>query len=349
MIKNITPKQIAFYSAFVISLASLLLLSAGILLSFISTEWYIAIIFGIASFFFSYFLIIFILKRFIYRKIKLIYKNIHDFKLHSKDKLRAIDLDKDVLEEVEQEVVEWADSQKKEIESLKMLEEYRRNFLGNISHELKTPIFSIQGYVHTLLDGGLYDKDINKNYLRKAAKNVSRLLTIVEDLESISRLESGELILDIQRFDIQILVNEVFEDLELQAKEKNIRLSKKDGTDISFFVAADQENIRQVIINLVSNSIKYGKENGHTKVGCYDMENFILIEIADDGIGISEDHLKHLFDRFYRVDKSRSRSQGGSGLGLSIVKHIIEAHKQTINVRSTEGIGSTFGFTLKKA
>jgi len=258
MSKNITPKQIAFYTAFIISFVSLLIFSTGILLKFISTYWYVVLIFGIASFFLSYFLIIFILKTFIYRKIKLIYKNIHDFKLHSKKSLRDIDLDKDVLEEVEQEVVEWADSQKKEIESLKMLEEYRRDFLGNISHELKTPIFSIQGYVHTLLDGGLYDKDINENYLRKAAKNVARLLTIVENLESISCLESGELILDNQHFDIRILVSEVFEDLEFQAKEKKINLMIKEGTDSFFFVAADRENIRQVLINLISNSIKYG-------------------------------------------------------------------------------------------
>ena len=262
---------------------------------------------------------------------------------------KAIDLNRDVLEEVEQEVSQWADKQKKEIESLKLLEAYRREFLGNISHELKTPIFSVQGYVHTLLDGGLYDEAINKNYLRKAANNIERLLTIVEDLESISRLESGQLTLDIQRFNIRDLTLEVFDDLEIQAKERNIKLSIKEGTDSTFFVEADRENIRQVLVNLINNSIKYGKDGGSTKVGFYDMENYILIEVADNGIGIGEDHLKHLFDRFYRVDKSRSRARGGSGLGLSIVKHIIEAHNQTINVRSSVGVGSTFGFTLKKS
>ncbi len=349
MIKNFTPKQIALFSAFSISFFSFLIISIGTLFNFNVTKWYEAILFGVIVFIFSYFLFVFILKRFIYRKIKLIYKTIHEFKLASKKGSKNIDLDTDILDEVEQEVAEWADSQKKEIESLKLLEEYRRDYLGNISHELKTPIFSIQGYIHTLLDGGVYDKNINVDYLKKAANNVGRLLTIVEDLESISRLESGELILDIQKFDIRKLVFEVFEDLELQAKEKKIRLSIKAGADQSFFVAADRENIRQVLVNLISNSIKYGKEKGQTKVGFYDMENYLLIEVADDGIGIGEDHLKHLFDRFYRVDKSRSRSQGGSGLGLSIVKHIIEAHNQTINVRSSLELGSTFGFTLKKA
>jgi two-component system, OmpR family, phosphate regulon sensor histidine kinase PhoR len=349
MLKNITPKQIALYSAIILSFISFLIISAGILLDFIDTKWYVALLFWAVTFLISYFLIVFILKRFIYRKIKLIYKNIHEFKLASKKGLKNIDLDKDVLEEVEQEVAQWADSQKKEIESLKLLEQYRRDFLGNISHELKTPIFSIQGYIHTLLDGALYDKDINENYLRKAAKNVARLLTIVEDLESISRLESGKMVLDIQPFDIRELVSEVFEDLELQAKERHISLFIKESTDRSFLVVADRENIRQVLVNLLSNSIKYGKENGQTKVGFYDMEKYILVEVADNGIGIGEDHIKHLFDRFYRVDKSRSRSRGGSGLGLSIVKHIIEAHNQTINARSSIGVGSTFGFTLKKA
>ena len=349
MIKNITPKQVGLFSALVLGLISFIVLYLGKLSNVVIIDWYNAFLFGVLTFIVSYLLIIYILRRFIYRKIKLIYKNIHEFKLTSKKGGKYIDLDKDILEEVEQEVAEWADSQQKEIESLKMLEEYRRNFLGNISHELKTPIFSVQGYIHTLLDGGLYDSDINENYLRRAANNADRLLTIVEDLESISRLESGELTLDIRKFNIKELVSEVFDDLEIQADERKVNLQIKEGTDRTFFVAADRENIRQVLVNLITNSIKYGKEGGNTKVGFYDMEKYILVEVADDGIGIGEDHLKHLFDRFYRVDKSRSRTQGGSGLGLSIVKHIIEAHNQTINVRSSVGFGSTFGFTLQKA
>ena len=227
--------------------------------------------------------------------------------------------------------------------------DYRRKYIGDISHELKTPIFNIQGYVHTLLDGAINDSDVNQLFLEKAAKNIDRLQTIVDDLESISRLESGQLILDIRAFDIKELVAEVFEDLDFKAKARNINLSFKDGASGNYFVRADRDYIRRALVNLVQNSIKYGKDRGRTKVGFYDMDKYILIEVADNGLGIPKKHVNHVFDRFYRVDKSRSREQGGSGLGLAIVKHIIEAHKQTINVRSTINLGSTFGFTLEKA
>ncbi|MCB0578851.1 MAG: sensor histidine kinase, partial [Phaeodactylibacter sp.] len=220
---------------------------------------------------------------------------------------------------------------------------------GDISHELKTPIFNIQGYLHTLLDGAIHDEEVNVKFIRKAAKNLERLHTIVEDLEAISRLESGELILEMQAFDIRKLTEEVFEDLEIKAAQRRIVLEFKEGAAQNFRVLADRESIRQVLTNLVSNSIKYGKDNGRTRIGFYDMDKNILIEVADNGLGIPKQHINHVFDRFYRVDKSRSRAQGGSGLGLSIVKHIIEAHKQTINVRSTPDLGSTFGFTLQKA
>ena len=255
----------------------------------------------------------------------------------------------DIIDEVEKEVSEWAENQAEEIKALKKWQEYRRRFLGDISHELKTPIFNIQGYLETLLDGGMYDPQVHRSYLERANKNVERLNTIVEDLESISRLESGELILEMQNFDIRDLTLEVFEDLEMQARERRIELIFKPGADQHFKVRADRESIRQVLVNLVSNSIKYGRDGGHTKVGFYDMDRNILVEVADNGIGIPKEHINHVFERFYRVDKSRSRSRGGSGLGLSIVKHIIEAHQQTINVRSSINLGSTFGFTLTKA
>jgi two-component system phosphate regulon sensor histidine kinase PhoR len=186
-------------------------------------------------------------------------------------------------------------------------------------------------------------------YLERAASNVDRLLTIVQDLEEISKLESEDLILDIQKFDIKALVREVFNDLEVNAQQRHVTLAFKEGADKSYNVLADREGIRHVLTNLILNSIKYGNENGTTKVSFYVMDKQILVEIADNGIGIEEKHLNHLFDRFYRVDKSRSRDSGGSGLGLSIVKHILEAHNQTVNVRSTPGRGSTFGFTLDKA
>ncbi len=193
------------------------------------------------------------------------------------------------------------------------------------------------------------DPQVNRPYLERAAKNLERLTTIVEDLESISKYESGELVLDMQAFDLRKLAEEVFEDMEFKASPRNIRLEFKEGLGATCRVRADRESVRQVLMNLVSNSIKYGIPNGRTKMGYYDMDRNVLIEIADNGIGIQEDKLKHVFDRFYRVDESRSRDQGGTGLGLAIVKHIVEAHHQTITVRSTPNLGSTFGFTLEKA
>lgn len=350
MLKNATPRQIALYSVITISgivgLGVILMMVMGI----IEGPVFIFLVIVGLTFLSGYWVVLYALKRYIYRKIKLIYKSIHRFKVTAKDKTRDVDINTDIIGEVEKEVSNWILGQRREIESLKSMETYRRNFMGDISHELKTPIFNIQGYIHTLLDGGLYDSTINKAYLEKAARNVERLQTIVSDLESISRLESGTLMLDMQYFDIRKLTEEVFEELEMKARKAQITLTLKEGADSPFMVEADRENIRQVLINLVNNSIKYGNEgSGGTKVGFYDMENYILIEVADNGIGISEDHLKRVFERFYRIDKSRSRDKGGSGLGLAIVKHIIEAHKQTINVRSAPGIGSTFGFTLAKA
>jgi two-component system phosphate regulon sensor histidine kinase PhoR len=348
MLKNLTPRQIAIYSSGLIvafnSVSILLFVSLGILPFNWSFLLFIVLL-GITA----YASVLFYVKKYIYRKIKLIYKNIHDFKLKPAEKKKDLDVDSDIILEVEKEVAEWAQEQQAEINTLKEMESYRRLYLGNVSHELKTPIFNIQGFIHTLIEGGIYDDNINMNYLQRAAKNVERLQTIVTDLEAINKLESGKLAMDMQVFDLKILAGEVFEDLEIKAKERNIALGYKDGADQNFKVEADREGIRQVLVNLIENSIKYGKENGRTKIGFYDMENRILVEIADSGIGIPQKHLNHVFDRFYRIDKSRSRQIGGSGLGLSIVKHIIEAHKQTINVRSSPGLGSTFGFTLKKA
>lgn len=288
------------------------------------------------------------LEEFVFRKVKLIYKIISEAKLSKKER-ESIDLGSYTMENVNDDVLQWAESTQKEIENLKDLENYRKNFVGNISHELKTPIFSIQGYIHTLMDGGLYDPNINMIYLKRAAGNVDRLQNIVEDLDTISKLESGRQPIELRKFDIKTLVKEVIEDLEAMAKEKEIKLSFKEGASTAFNVLADREAIRQVMNNLLVNSIKYGKPKGQTRVSFYEMEGQVLVEVSDTGIGIEDRHLKHLFDRFYRVDTSRSRNIGGSGLGLSIVKHIIEAHNQTINVRSTPGIGSTFGFTLEKA
>mgnify|MGYP001172372585 CR=1 FL=1 len=348
-LKNPTPRHITFLASTGIAGSLALLFFILDITGIMPVPWWLPLLSGFLVFLVSFFIVDYYLKNYIYRKIKVIYKSIHQHKLSTPEKRDTVDMQTDIMDQVEREVEEWAARQEKEIEQLKTWQEYRRKFLGDISHELKTPIFNIQGYLETLLDGGLYDQNINKTYLQRAAKNVDRLNTIVEDLEIISRLESGELILDMQQFDIRALTDEVFEDLEIKAADNNIRLAFKPGADQHFKVRADREYIRQVLMNLVSNSIKYGKRNGVTKVGFYDMDKYLLVEVADSGIGIPPEHLVHVFDRFYRVDKSRSREQGGSGLGLSIVKHIIEAHKQTINVRSTQNVGSTFGFTLEKA
>ncbi|NNE29942.1 MAG: sensor histidine kinase [Saprospiraceae bacterium] len=349
MLKNASPRQLAFFSA-----ASITILVAGLNLIFaalnnVEIDWVPFALFTILLFLTSFFVILFLLRWYIYRRIKLIYKSIHTLKAPSKNKQGIVKMDEDILGDVEKEVSEWALSQEKEISQLKALEDYRRAYVGNVSHELKTPLFAVQGYIHSLLEGGMYDERVHRRFLLKASRNLDRLQTIVEDLDSIARLETGEVDLELEDFDIKKVTTDILEDMEMLANEREISLKFKEGASNTYRVHADKSSIRQVLVNLITNSIKYGKSGGLTKIGFYDMGANILIEVADDGIGISEKEISRVFDRFYRVDKSRSRKGGGSGLGLSIVKHIIESHGQTINVRSTLAVGSTFGFTLKKA
>ncbi len=287
------------------------------------------------------YLIYYVVKNFFHEKIKVIYKNIYKFRGISAN----TDLD---IDNVEKEAEEWADAKEEELKQMKQDENYRREFLGNVSHELKTPIFNIQGYLSTLLDGGIDDKEINMKYLKRADKSVDRMINIVEDLEVISRLETEQSQLDIQPFDIFSLIEEVFEALEMKASQMNISL-KIDNESQAKLVLGDRDKMQQVFMNLISNSIKYGKDGGTTTVRFFDMESNMLIEVADNGIGIDKESLDRLFERFYRVDKNRSREIGGTGLGLAIVKHILEGHNQQINVRSTKDIGSTFSFILEKA
>ena len=296
----------------------------------------------------SFFLINYFLKKFIYEKIKPIYKTIFNLKAPKDKENKQVDSNSDIISSVNQHVIKWAEDKREEIEELKKLETYRREFLGNVSHELKTPIFNIQGYVLTLLDGGLDDPGINKEYLLRTEKSINRMINIVEDLEAISKLESGELKIVSSRFDLLIHVKEVFEFLELNAEKKKIKFLFDKNYDKPVIVDADKEKIRQVLINLIDNSIKYGNENGTTRISFFDMDENILVEVTDNGVGVNQQDIPRLFERFYRTDKGRSREQGGTGLGLAIVKHIIEAHRQTINVRSTVGVGTTFAFTLKK-
>ncbi len=348
-LKNSTPREIAIRTAIFISLATEGALLLVLALPTVVFSWWLVLICGPATFLISYFIVLATLDRYIYRKIKLIYKTIHSQKVSTDIKREGVDLDQPIIDDVEQEVAEWAESQQEQLDQYERFAEYRRRYVGDISHELKTPIFNIQGYLHTLMDHGYDDNKITRSFIKKAAKNVERLQTIVEDLSAISRLESGDLMFDPEPFDIKELAQEVIEELDLKSRQSGVVLGFKPGAETGFMVSADRESIRQVLVNLVSNSIKYGNQGGATRFGFYDMESYILCEVADNGIGIPEKHLPHVFDRFYRVDKSRSRQKGGSGLGLSIVKHIMEAHQQTINVRSTPGMGSTFGITLAKA
>ena len=289
---------------------------------------------------FSFVIIFYLVKKFFYEKIRVIYKIIYKFKGTST--IRELDIDT-----VEKEAEEWAEAKEEELRQMKKDESYRREFIGNVSHELKTPIFNIQGYVQTLLDGGLQDDTINMKYLQRADKSVERMINIVEDLEVISRLETEQSELDIQSFNINNLVNEVFDQLEIQAQEMDISFELNNQSNTNF-ANGDRAKLQQVFINLVSNSIKYGKKGGKTIVRILDMDDNILVEVADNGIGIDQVSLSRLFERFYRVDKNRSREIGGTGLGLAIVKHILEGHNQTISVRSTKGVGSTFSFILEK-
>ncbi len=305
-------------------------------------------LFKILSIFFSVSIIIFFFIRklvdvFIYNKIKLIYKNIHDFKSKPGD-LKNVD-----LQQVDVDVRAWNVNREKEIEKLMVRESYRRQFVGNVAHELKTPIFNIQGYIESLLDGALEDSDINKKFLKRAMKSVNRMIHIVEDLDQITKLEGGKIEIEDEPVDITEVILDVVEQLEMKAKERNTKVIVEQDKTGRFMVQVDVEKIKQVLINLIVNAIKYGKDEGEILIRTFDMDENILVEVADNGNGISQHHLNKIFDRFYRVDSSRDRDKGGSGLGLSIVKHIIEAHNQVVNIRSTEGTGSTFSFTLQKA
>lgn len=345
-----SPAKLSLIAALLVSVLSFLVFG---LISIRSAGWLIipALTGGaVAVFFLSFILFRYILENFIYEKIKLIYKTIHDLKMPRGQRRELILSKDDIIGQTNREVKEWASDREKEIDSLKKLEAYRREFLGNVSHELKTPVFNIQGYVLTLLDGGLDDPDINRKYLLRSEESINRMISIIEDLESISRLESGELQLHFSDFDIVALAKEVMEFMEIKAEKRHISFRFGRSYDSPVMVYADRKQIRQVITNLIANSINYGREGGHTKVSFFDMDEHILTEVTDSGIGIPREELSRIFERFYRGDKSRSRylADGGSGLGLAIVKHIVEAHQQTINVRSTPGIGSTFAFTLKK-
>lgn len=346
--KNLSIRQIVSYTTILVWLVQMaIMFSLWYFFDLaISISWLLLIAAGTFAIF--YFTISYILEQLIFRKVKLIYKFISDTKADP-DKTNVKSLPTLSIDNVNEDVVDWAERKERELEAMKSLETYRKNFVGNISHELKTPLFSIQGYLHTLLDGAIYDEEINVDYVRRAAKNAKRLGNIVDDLEKINKLEDESFVIEKNSFSIKELTKEIFGDLKKMADKKGIVLKFKEGAALNVAVLADKEAIRQVLSNLIVNAIKYGKSEGKVAVSFYEVEKKILIEVSDNGIGLEEKHLKHLFDRFYRVKSSRSRAEGGSGLGLSIVKHTLEAHGEKIFVRSTPNVGTTFGFTLPKS
>jgi len=341
--KNLSPQQLSALTA----LGMAVPVALGVY--WIRSEIWIALLSLLLVFLGGYGLILYTLQTFIYRKIKLIYKFIYQTKASKREEFYYKNiLPQKGIDEVSEDVEAWAEQRKAEIEMLQQNEAYRKEFLQNLSHELKTPIFAIQGYVDTLLNGALENTEVNKKFLQSTSRNVDRLVNLVDDLDEISKLEMGEQLLFQDNFIIQDLLKEVYESLSIKADEKEIRCLIKKGCELPLSVYADKEKIRQVLINLVDNAIKYGKQNGVIESSFYKVDGArVLIEISDDGSGISEEHLNRIFERFYRTDLARSRKVGGSGLGLSICKHIIEAHGQSIHVRSKIDVGSTFGFTLQ--
>ena len=295
---------------------------------------------------FSFFVIQYRVERFIYRRVKKIYD---DLTLLESTSLRKQPITTDMAT-LTQEIDKYARDKKLEIETLKVREEYRKEFLGNVSHELKTPLFTVQGYLSTLIEGGINDKNIRDKYLERAEKGVERLIYIVKDLDMITKLEVGDLSLNLEVFDIVELVKNVFDLLEMKAAKKKITLTFDIDYKDPILVHADKERIQQVLTNLIVNSIKYGRTKGTTEVSIENLiKNKVIVRVTDNGEGISKANIPRLFERFFRVDKSGSRKEGGSGLGLSIVKHIIEAHDEKIYVESELGVGSEFSFTLEKA
>lgn len=339
--KNLSPRTVAAFSAAVIAVVVAFVF-------FWVKHWQAGLVALLITYVACYLFLNYIIQKFIYRKVKLIYKLINQTKATKKEETYyKYLLPRKSLDEVTEDVEAWAEQEALEIELLRKNEQYRKEFLQNLSHELKTPVFSIQGYLEILQQHDHDDVAMRNKYVDKATKNVERLVNLLRDLDEISKLEMGELQLHRQYFVVQDLVREVFDALSLKAEKRRIHFSIKKGCEAPLTVFADKEKIRQVLTNLVDNAIKYGKVGGHVVASIYDTDGrHVLVEVSDDGIGIPEKHLNRVFERFFRTGEGRSRDLTGTGLGLSICKHIVEAHGHTIHVRSKEGVGTTIGFTL---
>ena len=343
-----SPRSVAIESGIAVGLVTMLATGAALWGNGIEGQWWLPPLSGAAVGTVCFVLVYRQLGLYIQERVRIIYKTIR--RLKGSTSHINLDMRDDIVEQVNRDVMSWAESQIEEITTLRETDTFRQEFIGNLAHELKTPIFNIQGFILTLLEGGMEDPEINRKFLLKAAKNVERMSGLLEDLDVITKMEAGNLDIELVPFDLLDIIRETMESLEAKAKRNNIQLRLKKGIDGSkIMVKGDAAKLVQVLTNLIVNSINYGKEGGHTEVRYYDADDSVLVEVADTGIGIREADLPRVFERFYRVDKSRSRHAGGSGLGLAIVKHILESHGQTISVRSTYGEGSTFSFTLQKA
>jgi two-component system, OmpR family, phosphate regulon sensor histidine kinase PhoR len=340
--KNISPAKVALIIATILGILVWLIvfiIAQSFLHSFIASG---------TLFLCTYFLVAYAINQFVFRKIKLIYKFISQTKATKREEFYNQELlPQKTLDDVTTDVEVWANERSTELERLQNNEEFRREFLMNLAHELKTPIFSAQGFIETLLDGALDNPSVATSFLQKAGKSIDRLSDLVNDLDLISKMESNEFPLNKSRFVVQELFHDVFEELSQQAVSKHIKLAIKSGCERPIEVFADKQRIKQVVVNLIANSITYGKNQGETTAGVYEIDGIhVFVEITDDGIGISEDRVPRVFERFYRTDQARSRHAGGSGLGLAIVKHIIESHGHAVTCRSKLEVGTSFGFTL---
>lgn len=336
--KELVSLLIALLSTLVVVVA-MLLIEAG---------WLATLIVGLTVFALVMLTALFLIRKYVAYKLRPIYSIVSARDVHTSEIFN--ELQEKRVESLGEELTAWADTNDKEIARLKEAEHFRKQYLGNVAHELKTPIFNIQGYISTLLDGGLEDELINRKYLERTERSIDRLINIVNDLETINRLESNMNQLNRETFDIVALAREIAEQAEMEAEKRRVTITVKgaDNLPSPFWVQADKHYIGQVLVNLIVNSIRYGKEGGRTGIRFRDLLDKILIEVEDNGLGIAKEDQPRIFERFYRTDKSRSREQGGTGLGLAIVKHIVEAHGERISVRSEVGQGSTFSFTLKK-
>ena len=315
----------------------------------LGAQWWVTLAVAVATYILLALTTLFIIRKYVAYKLKPIYSIVLSRDVHTGE---IVDELKDKhVENISEELTAWAADNDQEISRLKDIEKFRKQYLGNVAHELKTPIFNIQGYISTLLDGGLEDDLINRKYLERTEKSIDRLINIISDLDTISKLENDMTRLNIENFDIVALAKEIADQNEIEAQRHAIKLTVKyaDALPSMFRVSADKHYVGQVLVNLIVNAIRYGRQGGMVNVKFRDMLDKILIEVEDNGVGIGKEDINRVFERFYRVDKSRSREQGGTGLGLAIVKHIIEAHGERITVRSEAGVGTTFAFTLKKS